>query len=64
MQNAILLEGILVCNKKLFMSVDLSYIQRVIERDPALKSENLYNKYVRELSWMVIQIVKESHINT
>jgi len=46
------------------MSVDLSYIQRVIERDPALKSENLYNKYVRELSWMVIQIVKESHINT
>ena len=46
------------------MSVDLSYIQRVLERDPILKAEDLYNSYVRDLSWVVMQIVKESHINT
>jgi hypothetical protein len=64
MQSEVLLEGILICNKKLFMSVDLSYIQRVIDRDPALKAENLYHNYVRDLSWMVLLIVKESHIST
>lgn len=64
MQSEILLEGILVCNKKLFMSVDLGHIQRCLEKDPVLKTENLYGNYVNELSWMILQIIKESHINT
>ena len=30
LQSEVLLEGILTCNKKLFMSVELSYIQMVL----------------------------------
>jgi hypothetical protein len=64
LQSEVLLEGILICNKKLFMSVELTYIQKVVERDPQLQEAQLYKIYVRDLSWMVLQIIKKSYVQT
>ena len=46
------------------MSVELNYIQKVLKLDPEKTGEDLYNDYIRELTWMILQVVKQSCINT
>lgn len=64
LQSETLLEGILVCNKKLLMSVELSYIQKVIEHDEVLRKAELYQIYLRDLSCILLHIFRKSYIHT
>jgi hypothetical protein len=46
------------------MSVELQFIQKAITRTPEFLKEDLYNNYIRSLTWVILQIVREGTIDT
>lgn len=45
------------------MSVELTYIQKVLAVKD-LAQAGLYDNYVNALSWMILQIVRKSYVQT